>query len=57
MAQETQTGVCINLEEWDGEGDGWEVQKRGNICIPMTDLLRFDRKQQNSVKQVSFNKK
>ena len=57
MAQETQTGVCINLEEWDGEVDGWEVQKRGNICIPMTDLLRFDRKQQNSVKQVSFNKK
>ena len=38
-------------------GDGREVQKRGNICIPMTDLLRFDRKQQNSVKQLSFNKK
>ena len=28
MAQETQTGVCINLEEWDGEGDGREFQKR-----------------------------
>ena len=36
MAQETQTGVCINLEGWDREGDGW-VQKRGDICIPMTD--------------------
>ena len=22
MAQETQTGVCINLEGWDGEEDG-----------------------------------
>ena len=22
-------GLCINLEEWDGEGDGREVQKGG----------------------------
>ena len=29
MAQETQTGYCINLEAWDGEGDGREVQKGG----------------------------
>ena len=27
-------GLCINLEGWDGEGDGREVQKGGNICIP-----------------------
>ena len=27
MAQETQTGACINLEGWIGEGDGREVQK------------------------------
>ena len=37
MAQETQTGVCINLEGWDGEGDGREFQKGGDICIPMAD--------------------
>ena len=37
MAQETQTGVCINLEEWDGEGDGKDVQKGGDIYIPMAD--------------------
>ena len=37
MAQETQTGLCINLEEWDGEGDGREFQKGGDICIPMAD--------------------
>ena len=37
MAQETQTGLCINLEGWDGEGDGREFQKGGGICIPMAD--------------------
>ena len=28
-------GFCINLEGWDGEGDGREFQKEGDICIPM----------------------
>ena len=37
MAQETQTGVCINLEGWDEEADGREVQKGGDIRIPMAD--------------------
>ena len=37
MAQKTQTGVCINQEGWDGEGDGRKVQKGGDICIPMAD--------------------
>ena len=30
-------GLCINLEEWDGEEDEREVQKGGDICIPMAD--------------------
>ena len=30
-------GFCINLEGWDGEGDRSEVQKGGDICIPMAD--------------------
>ena len=30
-------GLCINLEEWDGEGDGRKIQKGGDICIPMAD--------------------
>jgi len=30
-------GLCINLEGWDGEGDGREVQKGGDIFINMTD--------------------
>ena len=30
-------GLCINIEGWDGEGDGREVQKGRGICIPMAD--------------------
>ena len=26
-------GLCINLEWWDGKGDGREVQKGAGICI------------------------
>ena len=28
-------GLCVNLEGWDGEGDGRKFQKGGDICIPM----------------------
>ena len=28
-------GLYINLEGWNGEGDGKEFQKGGDICIPM----------------------
>ena len=39
MSQETQTkGPCINLEWWNGEEDGREVQVGGDtICTPMAD--------------------
>ena len=30
-------GLCIKLEGWNGEGDGREIQKGGDICIPMAD--------------------
>ena len=30
-------GLCINLEGWDGKGDGREVPKGEDICIPMAD--------------------
>ena len=30
-------GFCINPEGQDGEGDGREVQKGGDIYIPMAD--------------------
>ena len=26
-------GLCVNLEGWAGEGDGREVQERGDIWI------------------------
>ena len=30
-------GLCINPEEWDGEGDEREVLKGGDICTSMAD--------------------
>ena len=30
-------GLCINLEGWDGEGDRKEIQKGGDIFIPLAD--------------------
>ena len=30
-------GLCINLEGWGGERERREVQKGGDVCIPMTD--------------------
>ena len=38
-AQEAQQGLCINLEGWNGVGDGREVQKGGSVYIPMADSL------------------
>ena len=38
MAQETQTGLCDNLEGWDGEGDRRKVgEGTWNMAIPMAD--------------------
>ena len=48
--------LCINLEGWDGEGDGREVQKGGDICMADS-CWALTEKKQNSVKQLSFNKK
>ena len=30
-------GLCVSLRGWDGEEGGREVQKGGDICIPMAD--------------------
>ena len=37
LLRKLKQGLCINLEGWDGEGDEREVQKGGDICIPMAD--------------------
>ena len=35
--RELKQGLCINLEGWDGEGDGREVQEGGDICTTLAD--------------------
>ena len=35
--RKVKQGLCINLEGWDGEGDGREAQEGGDIYIPMAD--------------------
>ena len=37
LLRKLKQGLCINLEGWDGEGGGREVQKGREICIPMAD--------------------
>ena len=36
--RELKQGLYINLEGWDGEEDGREVQEGVDIYIPMADL-------------------
>ena len=58
MAQETQTGSLYQPRgvEWGGRWDRGS-KGRGNMYTYGSFILRFDRKQQNSVKQLFFNKK
>ena len=58
MAQETQIGVLYQ-PRGAGWGGRWEgVPKgRGYMYTYGRFMLRFDRKQQKSVKHLSFNKK
>ena len=30
-------GLCVNLEGWNGTGDGREILEGGDMCIPMAD--------------------
>ena len=56
MAQETQTGALYQSRGvgWGGRWEG--VSKwRGYMYTYGWFMLRFDRKQQNYVKQLSFN--
>ena len=52
-----EQGLCVNLEGCNGEGHRGKVQEEGDIYTYGCFMLRFDRKHQNSVKQLSFNKK
>ena len=35
--RKVKQGLYINLEGWDGERDGREVQEGGDTCISMAD--------------------
>ena len=52
--RELKKGLCISLEGWDGEG-GSIGREHMYTCGWV--ILMFDRKQQNSVKQLSSIKK
>ena len=58
MAQETETGALYQPGRV-GWGERWEgaSKVRGYMFTYGWFILRFDRKQQNSIKQLSFNKK
>ena len=58
MAQETQTRAMYQ-PRGVGWGGRWERVSKGREYMYTYGrfMLRFDRKQQNSVKQLSFNKK
>ena len=58
MSHETQTGALYQPREvgWGGRWEGGS-RGRGYMYTYGWFMLRFDRKQQNSVKQLSFNKK
>ena len=45
-------GLGINLEGWDGEGDGRKVQKGGDVCIPMADSSEIWQKTTQSYKAI-----
>ena len=58
MAQETQTGALYQPRGvvWGGRWEGGS-KGRGYMYTYGSFRLRFDRKQQNSIKQLSFSKK
>ena len=57
MTQEFTQGFYDNLEGRGGEGDGRRFGREGYRCTDGWFLLRYDRKPQNSVKQISLNYK
>ena len=54
--REHKLRLCNNLERWDEEGGGREVEEGWDIYISTAKfILMFGRNQHNSVKQLSFN--
>ena len=53
--RELKQELYINLEGWDAKEMGGRFKREGTYVYLWQFMLRFDRKQQNSVKQLSFN--
>ena len=47
--------ICDNLEGWNGEGGGREIQEEGDMFTYDRFMLLYGRNQHNIVKQLSFN--
>ena len=57
MAKKLKQGLWINLEGGMGREMRGKFKREGIYVYLWLMQVRFDRKQQNSVKQLSFNKK
>ena len=56
MTQGTKERLCNNLEGWDGEEDGREVQEGEDIVILwLIHVNVWHKIKKKSVKQLSFN--
>ena len=53
--RELKHGLCINLEGWGGEGVWREFKTDGTYLYLQLIHVMLDRKQQNSIKQLSFD--
>ena len=55
--REPKPGLYVNLEGWDEEGGGKQVQVEGDMGTPMADSCGWmdGRNQHNTLKQLSFN--
>ena len=49
--------LCDSLEEWDGVGNGRQVQEGGHVYTCGWFILMYSRGQHNIVKQLSSKKK
>ena len=50
-------GLCVNLEGWDGEGDGRRFKRERMYVYLWLIHVEVSQKATNSIKQLSFNKK
>ena len=57
MAQESQTGALYQPRGVGWEGDGREVKKEGDICIPVADFKKKVKGQNRYTMQILIKRK